>query len=60
MPRRLRFASGGYVFHVLNRAVGRATIFDHAGDYQAFERCLREAHDWLPMRLLAYCLMRNH
>jgi putative transposase len=26
MPRRHRNATGGYVYHVLNRAVGRATI----------------------------------
>ncbi len=26
MPRRLRCAEAGYVYHVLNRAVGRATL----------------------------------
>ena len=31
MPRRLRCADGGYVYHVLNRAVGRATLFHKAG-----------------------------
>ena len=51
---------GGHVYHALNRAVGRATLFDKAGDYAAFERVLREARDWLPVRLLAYCLMPNH
>jgi putative transposase len=51
---------GGYVYHVLNRAVGRATIFDKSGDYAAFEKVLREAQDWLPMRVLAYCLVPNH
>jgi putative transposase len=51
---------GGYVYHVLNRAVGRATIFDKSGDYAAFEKVLREAQDWLPMRVLAYCLLPNH
>jgi putative transposase len=60
MPRRLRCASGGYVYHVLNRAVGRATIFDKPGDYHAFEKVLRQARDWLPVPLLAYCLMPNH
>src|SRR4249919_570309 len=60
MPRRLRFASGGYVYHVLNRAVGRRTIFKKDGDYAAFEAILREAQDFQPMRLLAYCLMPNH
>jgi len=60
MPRRLRFASGGYVYHVLNRAVGRARIFNKSPDYAAFERVLKEAKARLPMRLLAYCCMPNH
>ena len=60
LPRRLRFASGGYVYHVLNRAVGRVTLFRKDGDYAAFEKTLRQANDFQPMRLLAYCLMPNH
>ena len=60
MPRRLRCATGGLVYHVLNRAVGRATLFDKAGDYAAFEKVLRQAASWRPVRLLAYCLMPNH
>ena len=60
MPRRLRFASGGYVYHVLNRAVGRARIFKKSQDYAAFERVLKEAKTRLPMRLLAFCCMPNH
>ena len=60
MPRRLRFASGGYVYHVLNRAVARATLFDKSTDYLAFEKILCEARDFLPVRLLAYCIMPNH
>ena len=43
MPRRLRFAAGGYVYHVLNRAVGRAALFTEEGDYVAFEKVVREA-----------------
>ena len=31
MPRRPRFRTGGYVFHVLNRAVRRKTIFATEG-----------------------------
>jgi len=38
MPRRHRNATGGYVHHVLNRAVGRGTIFENAKDYAAFEK----------------------
>jgi putative transposase len=60
MPRRLRFASGGYVYHVLNRAVARQQIFDKSLDYAAFERVLKEAKTQVPMRLLAYCILPNH
>lgn len=60
MPRRLRGSTGGYLYHVLNRAVGRATIFKKESDYNAFEKVLREALEWQPMRVLAYCLMPNH
>ncbi|HLN26134.1 MAG TPA: transposase [Gemmataceae bacterium] len=59
-PRRLRCASGGFAYHVLNRAVGRGTLFDKSADYAAFEKVLRQAQDWQPMRLLAYCAMPNH
>lgn len=55
-----RFAAGGHLFHVLNRAAGRRTIFANDGDYLAFERLLAEAADHVPMRLLAYVVMPNH
>jgi putative transposase len=60
MPRRLRCATGGFVYHVLNRAVGRSRIFENTGDYQAFEKVLRQANAFVPMRVLAYCVMPNH
>ena len=28
---------GGYVYHVLNRTVGRTTLFYKEGDYAAFD-----------------------
>ena len=60
MPRRLRNATGGYVYHVLNRAVGRATLFDTPGDYLAFLKVLRQAQERRPVPLLAYAVMPNH
>ena len=60
MPRRLRVADGGYVYHVLNRAVARAALFEKDGDYAAFLRVLTEAAAWRPVRLLCYCIMPNH
>jgi REP element-mobilizing transposase RayT len=56
----MRHAKGGYVYHVLNRAVGRATLFAKATNYEAFVRVLAEALDWVDIRLLAYCVMPNH
>ena len=60
MPRRPRFRTGGYAFHVLNRAVRRQTIFSTEGDYTAFQQVLEEARHRAPMRLLGFCLMPNH
>lgn len=60
MGRPHRAAKGGLVYHVLNRANARMTIFEKKGDYEAFERVLQEAVDRYDMRLLAYCLMPNH
>ena len=60
MARRTRCADAGYVYHVLNRAVGRARIFDKSADYAAFEKVLRQAWERLDMRLLAYVILPNH
>ncbi len=60
MGRPLRTATGGVVYHVLNRANARMQIFDKAEDYEAFERILAEAVRRAEMRLLAYCVMPNH
>ena len=58
MPRRLRPATGGYVYDVLNRAVGRATLFAYLrealpglfalGEMPAVE----QLPEWLPDRWL--------
>ena len=60
MPRRSRFSSAGYVFHVLNRAVARQTLFQIEGDYDAFVSLLSEAQQRVPMRILAFIVMPNH
>jgi putative transposase len=60
MPRRLRFASGGYVYHVLNRAVARERIFAKKRDYEAFEEVLVQAKQRVPMRLLAWSALPSH
>jgi putative transposase len=53
-------ATGGFVYHVLNRGVGRSTVFEKAGDYAAFEKVLEQAGRRQGMRLLVFCLMPNH
>jgi putative transposase len=60
MPRPKRAAEGGLIYHVLNRANARLTIFETDDDYAAFERVLAEAVARFDPRLLAYCLMPNH
>jgi putative transposase len=54
MPRRVRHTPAGYVYHVLNRAAGRQTLFHKDDDYAAFLRVLREAVEAYPLRVLAY------
>ena len=58
MPSRC--APGGYIYHVLNRAIPSAVLFETPEDYRAFERMIAQACEHVPMRILAYCLMPNH
>ena len=60
MPRSVRKAPGGMVFHVLNRGIVRMRLFETAGDYDAFERVLRDTVRLSPMRVCAYCVMPSH
>lgn len=60
MGRPARETPGGMVFHVLNRGVGRRTLFEKADDYLAFERIIDETLRSRPMRICGYCLMPNH
>jgi putative transposase len=60
MPRPLRAAEGGLIYHTLNRANARSTLFDTDEDYAAFERALAQAVTRHEMRLLAYCVLPNH
>ena len=60
MARPRRYAPGGHVYHVLNRAVHRRILFDTAGDYSYFQELMRRANARVPMRLVGYCLMPTH
>jgi putative transposase len=48
------------VYHVINRANGKRTIFETDRDYLAFEHVLAEMQQRVAMRLLAWCIMPNH
>jgi putative transposase len=48
------------VYHVLNRTVAGLPLFRKESDYEAFERIMIEAHGRHPLRILGWCLMRNH
>ena len=60
MPRRPRGSTGAFTYHVLNRAVRRALLFDTPADYERFEQVLMQALQRVPVLLLAYCAMPNH
>lgn len=60
MGRPNRAAQAGFIYHVLNRANARMTIFECNEDYAAFEKVLFEAVERFDMRLLSYCIMPNH
>ena len=60
MGRPKRAADGGLIYHVLNRANARMTIFKKAEDFATFERVLEEAVERTKTRLLAYCVMPSH
>jgi putative transposase len=60
MGRPHRAALGGYVYHVLDRANARLTIFEDAADFEAFETVLFQAVARTKTRLLSYCVLPNH
>lgn len=60
MARAPRIDLGGYVYHVINRANGRAQIFQNDEDYRDFEYLLNEIRETYDMRILAYVIMPNH
>jgi putative transposase len=60
MLRRARSIVGGLVYHILNRANSRLTLFRKAADYEAFERVLEEACERFSLPVLTYCVMPNH
>lgn len=60
MSRPKRVVPGGMPFHVLNRAVGRRSVFQSRGDYAAFIETFAETLRTRPIRVCGYCVMPNH
>ena len=60
MPRHTRISPDGFVQHVVNRGDHRETIFHKPGDFNAFLGAVAEIAYLVSMRILAYCVMRNH
>jgi putative transposase len=60
MGRVRRVDVGGMIYHALNRANFRSRLFKKAAHYQDFLAILEESLKFVPLRILAYCLMPNH
>ena len=60
MGRVRRVDVGGMIYHVLNRANFRSRLFKQPAHYQDFLTMVEESLNFVPMRILAYCLMPNH
>ena len=60
MGRVRRVDAGGLVYHGWNRANFRSRLFKTEVDYQDFLSLIEESLHFVPMRILAYCLMPNH
>lgn len=60
MGRTRRITAPNAVHHVVNRGNRKTAIFLKRGDYRAFVRILAEAGRKYRMRLLSFCVMKNH
>ena len=60
MARQHRSDPDGGIHHVMNRGVDRADIFTDDADRRWFVRLLGEACVAAGVRVVAYCLVRNH
>src|SRR5271169_2466229 len=60
MSRASRYFPGGMVYHVLNRGVGRRTLFHKDQDFLAFERVVEETLRTCAMRICAFSMLSNH
>jgi hypothetical protein len=57
MGRVRRVDVGGVIYHALNRANFHSRLFKTAAHYQDFLAIMEEGLKFVPLRILAYCLM---
>lgn len=60
MARIPRSITGDIVYHVLNRANGRETIFKEEIDFYLFEKVLVEGKEKFPINIFSLSVMPNH
>lgn len=60
MPRSSRVDVADIIYHVINRANARMTIFSKDKDFLAFLEVLQEAKEKFPVQVLVFCVMPNH
>jgi putative transposase len=60
MARKSCIDVGGAIYHVINRANGRNTIFHSDADYVSFENLLFDTTETHNVLCLAYVIMPNH
>jgi putative transposase len=60
MPPSARVTSGGYFYHVVNRAIEGQRLFRSDVEYSAFLSLVRQAKQRCPTKLFAFCLLPNH
>jgi REP element-mobilizing transposase RayT len=60
MGRVRRVGVGGMIYHVLNRANFPSRLVKKPAHYQDFLAIVEESLNFVPMRILAYCLMPHH
>ncbi len=60
MPRAVRYSPPDSLHHVINRGNDRRCLFDSSSDFTDFLDLVSWAKDCCPIRIVGYCLMRNH
>ncbi len=60
MPRRPRASAFTGYYHVINRSIRKATLFETRRDYIAFLAVLRRGVEKHQAPLVSYCVLSNH